>query len=116
MLKMARKPQVVAPVESLVAAPQSLNPFAGLNLTTIGPKTKYGTRMTNEDRRAKLVTKLLHQKTVLTPGYTRGKTKSGKDRKEAWVNASPEGHSELELVPGLKGISVARVADIPCRY
>jgi hypothetical protein len=77
--------------------------------------------MTNEDRRAKLVTKLLQQKTVVTPGYTCGKTESGKDRKEAWVNASPNGfvffvryrHSELELAPGLKGISVASVADIP---
>jgi hypothetical protein len=112
----------MAPRKSTLAGvPESINPFAGLNLTTLGPKTKYGTRMTNEDRRAKLVTKLLHQKTVVSPGYTCGKTKSGKDRKEAWINALKDGfvfyvrygHSELELAPGLKGVAVANMSEIP---
>jgi hypothetical protein len=44
------------------------NPFAGLNLTTLAPKAKWGTTMTAEDRRSKVVAKLLRQKKVVAPG------------------------------------------------
>jgi hypothetical protein len=75
-----------------------------------------------QDRRAKLVAKLLQQKEVVAPGYCAPKTKSGKDKKEAWVNALKDatyvfyvryGHSELELAPGLKGVAVANISEIP---
>jgi hypothetical protein len=114
---MARKPQVAAN-ESTAA---SANPFAGLNLTTLAPKAKWGTAMTAEDRRSKLVAKLLRQKEVVAPGYCAPKTKGGKDKKEAWVNALKDGtyvfyvrygHSELELAPGLKGVAVAVTTDV----
>jgi hypothetical protein len=91
-------------------------------LTTLAPKAKWGTGMTNEDRRAKLVAKLLRQKEVVAPGYCAPKTKRGKDKKEAWVNALKDGtyvfyvrygHSELELAPGLKGVAVANMSEIP---
>jgi len=116
---MARKPPVAA-VGEPTAAP--VKPFAGLNLTTLAPKSKWGTGMTNEDRRAKLVAKLLRQKAVVAPGYCAPKTKRGKDKREAWVNALKDGtfvfyvrygHSELELAPGLKGVAVANMFEIP---
>jgi hypothetical protein len=116
---MASKPQVAAIAEP-TAVP--INPFAGLNLTTLQPKAKWGTGMTNEDRRAKLVAKLLRQKEVVVPGYTCPKTKSGKDKKEAWVNAQKDGsfiffvrcgYAELELAPGLKGVRVTDMAEVP---
>jgi hypothetical protein len=80
---MAKKPQVAAfaTTESTAA---TVNPFAGLNLTTLAPKAKWGKGMSNEDRRAKLVAKLLWQKEVVAPGYCAPKTKGGKDKKEAW--------------------------------
>jgi hypothetical protein len=116
---MARKPQVAAVATTNVAA---ANPFAGLNLTTLTPKAKWGRGMSNEDRRAKLVAKLLRQKEVVAPGYCAPKTKGGKDKKEAWINALKDGtyvfyvrygHSELELAPGLKGVAVATISEIP---
>jgi hypothetical protein len=118
---MAKKPQVAAAATTESAA-ATVNPFAGLNLTTLAPKAKWGTGMSNEDRRAKLVAKLLRQKEVVAPGYCAPKTKGGKDKREAWVNALKDGtyvfyvrygHSELELAPGLKGVAVANVFEIP---
>jgi hypothetical protein len=118
---MAKKPQVAAAATTEPAA-ATVNPFAGLNLTTLAPKAKWGTAMTAEDRRSKLVAKLQRQKEVVAPGYCAPKTKSGKDKKEAWVNALKNGtfvfyvrfgHSELELAPGLKGVAVADMSEIP---
>jgi hypothetical protein len=119
---MARKPQVAAVATTNESTAASANPFAGLNLTTLAPKAKWGSGMSNEDRRAKLVAKLLRQKEVVAPGYCAPKTKSGKDRREAWVNALKDGtfvfyirygHSELELAPGLKGVAVTNMSEIP---
>jgi hypothetical protein len=118
---MARKPQVAAAATTEPAA-ATANPFAGLNLTTLAPKAKWGRGMSNEDRRSKLVAKLLRQKEVIAPGYCAPKTKGGKDKKEAWVNALRDGtyvfyirygHSELELAPGLKGVAVTNMSEIP---
>jgi hypothetical protein len=104
------------------SAAAMVNPFAGFNLTTLAPKAKWGKGMSNEDRRAKLVAKLLRQKEVVAPGYCAPKTKGGKDKREAWVNALKDGtyvfyvrygHSELELAPGLKGVAVANMSEIP---
>jgi hypothetical protein len=119
---MARKPQVAAVATTNESTAASANPFAGLNLTTLAPKAKWGAVMTAEDRRSKLVAKLLRQKEVVAPGYCAPKTKSGKDKKEAWVHALKDGtfvfyvrygHSELELAPGLKGVAVANMSEIP---
>jgi hypothetical protein len=117
---MARKPQVAA--FATTETNSLTNPFACLNLTTLAPKTKWGTAMTAEDRRSKLVAKLLRQKEVVAPGYPAPKTKGGKDKREAWLNVLKDGtyvfyvrsgHSELELAPGLKGVAVANMSEIP---
>jgi hypothetical protein len=119
---MAKKPQVAAVAKTDESTAASANPFAGLNLTTLAPKAKWGRGMSNEDRRAKLVAKLLRQKEVVAPGYCAPKTKGGKDKREAWVTAPKDGtyvfyvrfgHSELELAPGLKGVAVANMSEIP---
>jgi hypothetical protein len=118
---MAKKPQVAAAATTEPTA-ATANAFAGLNLTTLAPKARWGKGMSDEDRRAKLVAKLLRQKEVVAPGYSAPKTKGGNDKKEAWVNALKDGtyvfyvrygHSELELAAGLKGVAVANMFEIP---
>jgi hypothetical protein len=78
--------------------------------------------MTNEDRRAKLVAKLLQQKEVVAPGYCAPKIKSGKVKKEAWVNAQKDGsfvffvrygHSEIEMALGLETVAITTMSEIP---
>jgi hypothetical protein len=78
--------------------------------------------MSNEDRRAKLVELLRQRKSSPLDGYFAPKTKGGKDKKEAWVNAQKDRsfhcfvrycHSELEFEPGQKAIAVASITDIP---
>jgi hypothetical protein len=123
--KMARKPVAVENIKPTVVATESpatnnsTNPFADFSLTTLAATKKYGTRMSHEDRRAKLIAALDHQANVVSPGYVCSKTKTGKDRKEAWVKGREGafvffvkyGHSELELAPGLKGVSIFKLSD-----
>jgi hypothetical protein len=93
----------------------------GVNLTTLDTKKKYGTKMSNEDRRAKLSRMLESQKRIFLPGYVCPKTEKGNEKSEGWVKGSKSslvffvkcGHSELELAPGMKGISIANKSDIP---
>jgi hypothetical protein len=123
---MARKSTSVESKPTLVptespATNDSINPFADFALTTLTVTKKYGTRMSNEDRRTKLIAALLDQRKVYEPGHVCTKTKNGKDRKESWVKGSEGsfvffvkyGHSELELAPGMKGVSVSKMSDVP---
>jgi len=103
------------------AKDKAVNILADLNFTTLVLPRWSKDKDVVGDRRCKLVEKLNHQKAILAPDYERPTTRSGKAKKESWFIFQPNGslvffvrwaHSQLEFVPGMKGITTS-LTDLP---